>query len=220
MTNLQVIKQQEVLGKDFKVYGTSEEPLMLAKDVAEWIDYNKNLVGQMLKTVDEDEKMSGTILASGQNRKMWFLTEKGLYQVLVNSRKAVAKELLEELDLGYKIKHKKTPLQTGFTFMLSNFLQEHVKTYAVDEYNPVFVEEFRVGKYRLDYFFSDYGIIVEYDEKAHKYKVEEDESREQEIKKILGNEVKFVRVQEGKEFEGVIRIISELSKKFHESKSN
>lgn len=54
MNNLQVINQQEILGRDFKIYGTLENPLFLAKDVAEVIE-NKN-VSQMLNVVDEDEK--------------------------------------------------------------------------------------------------------------------------------------------------------------------
>ena len=54
MNNLQVINQQEILVKDFKIYGTLESPLFLAKDVAEVIE-NKN-VSQMLNVVDEDEK--------------------------------------------------------------------------------------------------------------------------------------------------------------------
>ena len=52
---LQVIKEQEVLGKQFKIYGTFEEPLFLAQDVAEWIEHSK--VSMMLKTIDEDEKV-------------------------------------------------------------------------------------------------------------------------------------------------------------------
>lgn len=39
MNSLTVIEERKVLGKDFKVYGTIENPLVLAKDVAEWIDY-------------------------------------------------------------------------------------------------------------------------------------------------------------------------------------
>ncbi|MFJ7931533.1 Bro-N domain-containing protein [Peribacillus sp. NPDC096448] len=55
-------------------------PLFLAKDVAEWIDYSKDKVGQMLKTVDEDEKVTSPIHYSGQVRNMYFLTEDGLYE--------------------------------------------------------------------------------------------------------------------------------------------
>ena len=47
----------------------------------------------MMNTVDDDEKLSYTICNSGQNREMWFLTENGLYEVLMQSRKPMAKEL-------------------------------------------------------------------------------------------------------------------------------
>ncbi len=45
-----------VLGKKFRVYGTFEKPLFLAKEVAEWIDYSKTSEGyynvsKMLKLV-------------------------------------------------------------------------------------------------------------------------------------------------------------------------
>jgi len=87
---LKIICQQDVLGKDFKVYGDFENPLFLAKDVAEWIEY-EGRTGQLLSAVDGDEKLRHTIYASGQNRAMWFLTEDGLYEVLMQSRKPIAK---------------------------------------------------------------------------------------------------------------------------------
>ena len=51
---LQIIKQQEVLGQDFKVYGTAENPLFLAKDVATWIEHSNST--EMLRSIDENEK--------------------------------------------------------------------------------------------------------------------------------------------------------------------
>ena len=36
--NLVVIDEREALGKEFKIYGDIENPLFLAKDVANWID--------------------------------------------------------------------------------------------------------------------------------------------------------------------------------------
>ncbi|MFR5470003.1 MAG: phage antirepressor KilAC domain-containing protein [Romboutsia sp.] len=101
MNELQVIYNQEVLGKDFHIYGTVEEPLFLAKDVAEWIEYSKRSdgsyqVGQMLKTVDEDEKIIAVNNVNG-GREQWFLTEDGLYEVLMQSRKPVAKEFKKEV---------------------------------------------------------------------------------------------------------------------------
>lgn len=115
MNTLEIINQQEVLGKTFTVYGTPDEPLMLAKDVAEWIDYSwtnskktARKTGQMLATVDEDEKLKATIQplqsstpsfhgGTRENTEMWFLTEEGLYEVLMQSRKPIAKQFKKEV---------------------------------------------------------------------------------------------------------------------------
>ena len=118
--SLEIINEQEVLGKEFKVYGTFEEPMFLAKDVAEWIDYayeNKEKgirkVSQMVSLVDEDEKMkcsynvATTSQCGGKNvattsrarktQETWFLTEDGLYEVLMQSRKPIAKQFKKEV---------------------------------------------------------------------------------------------------------------------------
>ena len=105
MKELQIIYNQEVLGKDFKIYGTIAEPLFLAKDVAEWIEYDKTQVGKMLRTVDEDEKIKllcgrNNVTVSSKARKTqqaWFLTEDGLYEVLFQSRKPLAKQFKKQV---------------------------------------------------------------------------------------------------------------------------
>lgn len=97
MNELQVINEQEVLGKEFRMYGTYEEPLFLAKDIAEWIDYDTSSLNKMLNNVDEDEKLLGTMFRSGQSREVWFLTENGLYEVLMQSRKPIAKSFKTEV---------------------------------------------------------------------------------------------------------------------------
>ena len=47
--------------------------------------------------VEEDEKLNGTIFLSGQNREVTFLTEDGLYEVLMQSRKPIAKEFKKQV---------------------------------------------------------------------------------------------------------------------------
>ena len=37
MSDLQIIDQREVLGKNFRIYGDVETPLFKADEVAEWI---------------------------------------------------------------------------------------------------------------------------------------------------------------------------------------
>ncbi|MHB9897731.1 phage antirepressor [Clostridium botulinum] len=95
MSNLQIIDQRELLGKIFRIYGNFENPLFLARDVAEWIDYQKTHEGyyntsKMLNTVDEEEKVTIPNKDSGGNKL--FLTEDGLYEVLMQSRKPIAKK--------------------------------------------------------------------------------------------------------------------------------
>ena len=99
---LQVIDERELFGKEFRIYGTAESPLFLAKDVAEFIDYAKTGKGsydvsKMLSTVDEEEKLVRKIFVSGQNRNMKFLTEDGLYEVLMQSNKPIAKQFKKEV---------------------------------------------------------------------------------------------------------------------------
>ena len=66
MNKLQVFEERELLGKDFKIYGSAENPLFLARDVAEWIEHSNPT--EMLRGIDDNEKLNSTILSAGQNR--------------------------------------------------------------------------------------------------------------------------------------------------------
>lgn len=94
---LKIINEQEVLGKNFKIYGSIDEPLFLAKDVAEWIEYDKSSMNKMLNKVDEDEKVRNIVPTLGGAQEMWLLTEDGLYEVLMQSRKPIAKQFKKEV---------------------------------------------------------------------------------------------------------------------------
>ena len=87
---IQVLKQTELLGRRLTVYGTMQEPLFLAKEIADWIEHPNP--SELIKLVDDDEKLTSTIFRSGQGREMWLLTENGLYEILMQSRKPIAKQ--------------------------------------------------------------------------------------------------------------------------------
>lgn len=93
---LQIIDQRTVLGKDFKIYGTVENPLFLANDVALWIEHSNVTV--MIRNLEDNEKVVISLptkhcLEGLQgNTKYTFLTENGLYEVLMQSRKPLAKQ--------------------------------------------------------------------------------------------------------------------------------
>lgn len=92
---LTVCQETEILGKRILMYGSIESPLFLASDVAEWIEHSQT--SKMVKSVEDDEKLMGTLFLSGQNRDVWFLTEDGLYEVCMQSRKPIAKQMKKEI---------------------------------------------------------------------------------------------------------------------------
>ena len=95
---IQIVKKEQVLGQEFTVYGDFENPLFLAKDVAKWIEHSD--VSTMLRSVDEDEKVTNIVCTLGGNQKAWFLTENGLYEVLMLSRKPIAKDFRVSCPVG------------------------------------------------------------------------------------------------------------------------
>lgn len=87
---ISVLKQTELCGQQFMVYGSAQETLFVASDVAAMLNHPNT--SELVKLVDDDEKLTSTILRSGQNREVWMLTENGLYEVLMQSRKPIAKQ--------------------------------------------------------------------------------------------------------------------------------
>lgn len=107
-TNDNVLKTTELCGRQFTVYGTPAEPLFKAADIAQFIGHTDTQ--KMLRTIDDEEKLMRTIFAAGQNRQVWMLTENGLYEVLMQSRKPIAKEFKK----GVKAILKEIRTQGGY----------------------------------------------------------------------------------------------------------
>ncbi|CEO05998.1 prophage antirepressor [[Clostridium] sordellii] len=100
MNNLKILDKRKVLEKNIITFGEIETPLFLAKDVANWIGYGFDSKGNrdvsaMLRVVDDEEKVKKANPIN--NRVSWFLTEDGLYEVLMQSRKPIAKKLKKEI---------------------------------------------------------------------------------------------------------------------------
>ena len=102
-----VIDSEVICNQQVNVYGTMENPLFLAKDVANWLGHSNP--SRMLSKIDEDEKITifanlelqKGILTNSYNpsesstytgSKYLFLTEFGVYEVLMQSRLPKAKE--------------------------------------------------------------------------------------------------------------------------------
>lgn len=86
--NAKEIKRCELFNHEFSIYGTFETPLFLAKEVSEWIGLSN--VSDMISRVDQDEVTKLNL--GGLKGECNMLTENGLYEVLMQSRKPQAKD--------------------------------------------------------------------------------------------------------------------------------
>lgn len=127
MNEIQVLQKTTLLGKELTVYGNAENPLFLAKDVAEWIEYDVSSLNKLVNTVDEDERLVGTLFRSGQNRQVWMLTENGLYEVLMQSRKPIAKQFKK----GVKAILKEIRTKGGYMAVKSDDTPEEIMAKAI-----------------------------------------------------------------------------------------
>lgn len=123
---LQVVDKREILEQQVTTYGNLENPLFLAKDVANWIEHSD--VSTMLKNLEDgEEKLIQALFVSGQRRNMWFLTEDGLYEVLMQSRKPIAKQFKK------KVKKLLKDLRLDRFNPYENMNKELQAIFAIDE---------------------------------------------------------------------------------------
>ena len=78
-----------LMGKTFNVYGTLEEPLFRAKDVAEWIEHSN--VSAMIQSIDDDEKVKmiceiNNVYTKSRARDT---QENGVYEVLMRTKNSL-----------------------------------------------------------------------------------------------------------------------------------
>ena len=136
---MQILDKRNILEHEVTTYGELENPLFLAKDVAVWIGYEISNVAKMVKNVDNDEK----IIARINNTSATFLTEDGLYEVLMLSRKPIAKQfkkqvkkILKELRLEnkqYQYKNLSPEMKALLTHDVKiQEMQKEVKTVRED----------------------------------------------------------------------------------------
>ena len=155
---LTVIDERIVLGKEFKIYGTVEEPMFLAKDVATWIEHSD--VSTMVRKIDDDEKVTNNVCTLGGIQKALFLTEDGLYEVLMQSRKPIAKqfkkkvkEILKQLRQtgGAVVEGREEEFIDNY---FPSFSEEVKKAMTLDLYhkNQEYKKQLEAQKSKVDYY--------------------------------------------------------------------
>ena len=89
---MKVVGQIQFDGNNLDVYDSLDDPYFLAQDISKLIDYSIGKTGQMLEALEKDEYLSDIQYRSGQNRTVYMVTELGLYNILSQSRKPIARK--------------------------------------------------------------------------------------------------------------------------------
>ena len=79
-------------GVGLDVYSSVDVPLFRVTDIAALIGYSDGNGWNLLELCEEDEKLNLPLLVAGQKRKVSFVTELGLYNILAQSRKPMARK--------------------------------------------------------------------------------------------------------------------------------
>lgn len=79
-------------GRLLDVYLDLDNPIFKALDVAKMIDYSDGNTWKMLEMCEADEKLNLPMVVAGQRRTVSFITETGLYNILSQSRKPIARK--------------------------------------------------------------------------------------------------------------------------------
>lgn len=79
-------------GKKLDVYMSLDNPLFKAADIATMIEYSSGNSWKMLEMCEQDEKLNLLMVVAGQRRSISFVTETGLYNILSQSRKPIARK--------------------------------------------------------------------------------------------------------------------------------
>lgn len=89
---MEIVGQIKFDGYILDVYNDLDVPFFRAAEVAKLIDYSAGKTSQMLELIEQDEHLLTVLQVAGQRRKVRMLSEIGLYNILSQSRKPIARK--------------------------------------------------------------------------------------------------------------------------------
>ncbi|GAK36575.1 MULTISPECIES: NUMOD4 domain-containing protein [Bacteroides] len=121
--NAVLLSTQQILNQEVNVYGDFENPLFLAKDVAEWIEHDNSSV--MLRSIDDDEKILNIVYTIDGEQEAWMLTENGIYEVLMQNFNSKTKEIRKNVKNIITGMHRKAMFLKATKIMEDSIIQEN-----------------------------------------------------------------------------------------------
>jgi prophage antirepressor-like protein len=89
---MEIVGQIKFDGYILDVYNDLDVPFFRAAEVAKLIDYSAGKTSQMLELIEQDEHLLTVLQVAGQRRQVRMLSEIGLYNILSQSRKPIARK--------------------------------------------------------------------------------------------------------------------------------
>lgn len=88
---IKIVGEVRFQNRVLNVYGNLDEPLFKAADVADLVEYGPGNIWNLVQLCEEDEHLLLPLIVAGQRRQVTFITETGLYNILSQSRKPLAR---------------------------------------------------------------------------------------------------------------------------------
>ena len=103
---LTILTERIIMGQEFRIYGTVENPMFLVADIARAIEATNSRV--LCNIVDDANKIKTTLIVNQdyyqnsqgglrENKECWFVTEAGLYKILMRSDKPKAQPFQDKV---------------------------------------------------------------------------------------------------------------------------
>lgn len=175
-------------------YGSNEYPLYKSSDIGKLIGLSD--IRTSTKNYTKEQKvLFKAVDTNGRQQYQYFLTIEGFSRLLASTRKPIAVKICKICGInlfGIKIVCKET-----------NFILQIKRAFR----GEIIIEQFSAGMYKIDLYFPDRKIGIEFDEAFHSQNIKDDSNRDCVIKTILG--CKIIRVKEHDDiFDTINRIIN------------
>ena len=79
-------------GNMLEVYNSLDEPWFRVSELSKILEYSTGKTSQILELIEKDEHLTTTLKVSGQRREVRMVNELGLYNILSQSRKPIARK--------------------------------------------------------------------------------------------------------------------------------
>jgi very-short-patch-repair endonuclease len=143
--------------------------------------------------LDDGDKMYKNIQTPGGPQKCLFISEDAFKKILCTTRKPNAIHLAKELNI------------TIYDNKYLAFETAHIVNIQKAFAGEILKLQYVVNNYRIDLYFPEYKLAIEFDESYHENQEEEDRLRQEHISNIL--KCRFIRIKEADDVFTIINLI-------------